>query len=72
MSDEKPTLALLNQKVDFMADDLREIKKFISDKVVTQEQLNPVRKVAYGTLSFLGVLLLAIIGAAATIIGTRK
>jgi tetrahydromethanopterin S-methyltransferase subunit B len=57
---EKITLALVNQKVDFLIKEVDEIKTKLDSHYVTQEAFIPVRNVVYGMV---GLILTAVVTA---------
>lgn len=71
-SQEKPTIALVNQKVDFMAEDIKSIKEALENNYVTKDQFTPVRKIAYGTVSLLGLLVVGALTAIASLFGGKR
>ena len=72
MKDEKPTIALLNQRFDYMAKDIEDIKIALQNNYVTKDQFAPVKKIAYGTVTFLTVVLMGAVGLITTLLEGRK
>jgi len=63
MSDNKPmeqSLALIEQALDYIKKDIKDIKEELDGKYVTQDQFEPVRRIVYGGVAF---ILIAVVGA---------
>lgn len=57
---EETTIALVNQKVDFLLKEVEEIKLKLEQQYVSQDQFLPVRNVVYGLVT---LILVGVVGA---------
>lgn len=58
-------IEVLVTKLDYIQEDVREIKHQLEGNYVTKDQFEPIRKIVYGMVS---VVLLAVIGALVTLV----
>lgn len=56
---------VLENKLDAVQDDVREIKEVLRGSYVTQDQFGPVRTIVYGLV---GLILLSVVGALLTLV----
>lgn len=63
---DQTKVAVLNQKVDDLREDVREVKNLVSEKIATKEyvddRFNPLKRLIYFLLSLFTALLIAMIG----------
>lgn len=71
MSDEKPNLKVMQNDISYIRDDIKEIKLALQSSYVSKDQFRPVKNIAYGTVTLLGLLVIAAIGAIATLSGKK-
>lgn len=53
-------LALIRQSVDYIKDDVRDIKKKMDDNFVTRGEFDPIKRIVYGLVT---LILIAVVGA---------
>lgn len=56
----KSDIEVLTTKIDFIQQEVHEIKQKLEADYVTQDQFEPVKKIVYGQVS---IILLAVVGA---------
>lgn len=69
---EQTKIAVLNQKVDDLREDVRDVKSMVGEKIATKEyvddRVNPLKRLIYTFLGVMGTLftglLLLVLGAA--------
>lgn len=61
-------IALVEQKIDDLKEDVNEIKKILNSNYVTQKEFTPVRNLMYGLV---GLILASVFGALLTLVLRR-
>lgn len=59
----KSDMKVMSADVKYMRKDLRELKDSLKDNYVTKDVFAPVKKIAYGMMSLMVVLVVTIFGA---------
>jgi hypothetical protein len=66
-SNGKVDIAVIQADIAYIRDDIADIKKALQENYVTKDQFRPVKNIAYGAVSFLALLVVAALGALATL-----
>jgi thiosulfate reductase cytochrome b subunit len=64
-------LEVVKNDISYIRDDIKEIKLALRSSYVTKDQFAPVKKIAYGTVTFLGLLVVSAIGVIASLAGRK-
>jgi hypothetical protein len=66
-SNGKVDIAVIQADIAYIRNDISEIKKALTDNYVTKDQFRPVKNIAYGAVSLLALIVVAALGALATL-----
>lgn len=60
-------IAVMASDIAYIRDDLADIKKALQDNYVTKDQFAPVKRIAYGAVSLLSLIVVGTLGALASL-----
>lgn len=64
-------IGIMKNDIAYIRDDIAEIKKALQTNYVTRDQFLPVKRIAYGAVSLMSLIVVGAIGAIATLIGKK-
>lgn len=70
-SNGKVDMAVMQNNIQYIQEDIAAIKIALQENYVTKDQFAPVKRIAYGAVSLLGLIVVAALGALATLSGKK-
>lgn len=67
----KVDIGIMQTDIAYIRDDIADIKKALQTNYVTKDQFAPVKRIAYGAVSLLSLIVVAAVGAIASLSGRK-
>ena len=69
--EQNTEIKLMAQQIDYMRKDLKELKESLAENYITKIEFNPVKKISYGVMSFMVVVVMTVFGAVVSYVGKK-